>query len=261
MKKIRNLIILLIILSGFTATNKKDETSFKFAFLTDIHLSLDNSSGFNGFKKAIEDARTNQAEFIITGGDNMDIDVLGNNRDEAVSLFKRYKKELKNVGIKIYPTIGNHDRFMGNDKTSNMNNDGMYNKHISKSYYAFDYKNWHFIVLNTVQSCNCNGKYCVDKKQRDWLKNHLKQIPKNTPIVVSAHVPFLSVYYPVIEGKYTSTDTFINFKEIWDLFHEHNLKLVLQGHMHIYEEIKVKNVQFITAGAVSGSWWGGLLWH
>jgi len=34
--------------------------------------------------------------------------------------------------------------------------------------------------------------------------------------------------------------------------------LVLQGHMHLYEEIKVKGVQFITAGAVSASWWGGV---
>ena len=41
------------------------------------------------------------------------------------------------------------------------------------------------------------------------------------------------------------------------MFENKNLKLVLQGHMHLYEEIKVKGVQFITAGAVSASWWGG----
>lgn len=41
------------------------------------------------------------------------------------------------------------------------------------------------------------------------------------------------------------------------MFDNKNLKLVLQGHMHLYEEIKVKGVQFITAGAISASWWGG----
>jgi hypothetical protein len=41
------------------------------------------------------------------------------------------------------------------------------------------------------------------------------------------------------------------------LFENYNLKLVLQGHQHLYEEIKVKDVQFITGGAVSASWWGG----
>ena len=33
--------------------------------------------------------------------------------------------------------------------------------------------------------------------------------------------------------------------------------LVAVINMHLYEEIKVKGVQFITAGAVSASWWGG----
>ena len=60
-----------------------------------------------------------------------------------------------------------------------------------------------------------------------------------------------------MEGVYKSNDTFTNFKEIWDMFKEHNLKLVLQGHQHLYEEINALGVQFITAGAVSANWWGG----
>ena len=89
------------------------------------------------------------------------------------------------------------------------------------------------------------------------FKALLEKVDAETPIIISVHVPFLSVYYPVLHGKYTNTDTFKNFKEIWDMFEGKNLKLVLQGHMHLYEEIKVKDVQFITAGAVSASWWGG----
>jgi predicted phosphodiesterase len=80
---------------------------------------------------------------------------------------------------------------------------------------------------------------------------------KEQPLVIVSHVPFLSVYYPVLEGRYTAADTFKNQKQVFDLFKAHNLKLVLQGHMHLYEEIKVKGVQFITAGAVSGNWWHG----
>jgi hypothetical protein len=61
----------------------------------------------------------------------------------------------------------------------------------------------------------------------------------------------------VVEGVYKSKDTFINFKEVWNLFDNHKLKLVLQGHQHLFEEIKVKGVQFLTGGAVSACWWGG----
>jgi len=105
-------------------------------------------------------------------------------------------------------------------------------------------------VLNTSNSV-------VEDEQKQWLAADLQKTDSETPIVVATHVPFLSVYYPALQGKYTHTDTFKNFKEIWDMFEEKNLKLVLQGHMHLYEEIKVKGVQFITAGAVSASWWGG----
>src|SRR5690606_16258054 len=90
-----------------------------------------------------------------------------------------------------------------------------------------------------------------------WLKNELTDTPSDQPLIVISHVPFLSVYYPVLNGKYTAADTFSNQKEVMTQFENHNLKLILQGHMHLYEEIKVKELQYITAGAVSGNWWSG----
>ncbi|MBW6461116.1 MAG: hypothetical protein K0B08_11155, partial [Bacteroidales bacterium] len=49
----------------------------------------------------------------------------------------------------------------------------------------------------------------------------------------------------------------INAKEVTGLFKDHNLRLVLQGHLHIYETIHILGIQYITAGAVSGAWWEG----
>ncbi len=47
-----------------------------------------------------------------------------------------------------------------------------------------------------------------------------------------------------------------NSLEVLSLFMEHNLRLVLQGHLHFLEDIYVQNqVHFITAGAVCGHWW------
>lgn len=246
------LIIAFLFVTQLAFSQNSD---FKFAFLTDIHLNEKAKNCFQGFEQAIEHAKNNQAQFIITGGDNVDIDVLGNRKQEAEALYKKFRKTLDNAEIKIYPTIGNHDRFMGENKTDELYNDGMFEKHISKTYYSFEYQGWHFIVLNSTKTCNNN--YCIDKPQIDWLKNELEKLSKETPIIVSVHVPFLSVYYPAVDGEYKPTDTFSNFKEVWDMFKNYNLKLVLQGHMHLYEEIKIKNVQFITGGAVSAAWWGG----
>lgn len=111
------------------------------------------------------------------------------------------------------------------------------------------------MVLNSVETKD--NHYIIGEQQLLWLQDVVKNTAKDQPLVIISHVPFLSVYYPVLEGRYTAADTFMNQKLVFDLFKEHSLKLVLQGHMHLYEEIKVKGVQFITAGAVSGNWWHG----
>lgn len=226
------------------------ETAFSFAFFTDIHLNMGNNGCFDGFGKAIADARSKNVDFIMTGGDNVDIDVLKGDAETANKLYQRFDSTISASNVDFYTAIGNHDRFWGVEDSDPLYNHGLFEKYMGKAYYTFSHKGWHFIVLNT-------SNYEVDEDQKTWLGNELKNIDQSTPIVMIAHVPFLSVYYPVLEGRYTSTDTFINFKEIWDMFAGKNLKLVLQGHMHLYEEIKVKGVQFISAGAVSGSWWGG----
>ena len=224
--------------------------SFSFAFFTDIHLNKKNNGCFTAFEKAIETAKKSKVDFIMTGGDNVDIDVLNDDASTAHELFQKFAEKIEKSEITFYPTIGNHDRFWGVSKNDQLYNQGLFEKYLGKTYYSFDQKGWHFIILNTSNSV-------VNDEQKKWLETDLQSIDSKTPIVVSVHVPFLSVYYPTLKGKYTDTDTFSNFKEIWNMFENKNLKLVLQGHMHLYEEIKVKNVQFITAGAVSASWWGG----
>jgi len=236
-------------MESYSRFNEK-QNKFKFAFFTDIHLNKGDNNCFQGIEKAIESAKTYDIDFILTGGDNVDIDVLVKDAETAHDLYQQYANVIADVGIEYRATIGNHDRFWACKKDDALYNEGLFEKYINKSYYSFDHQGWHFIVLNTSNSV-------VDEKQIEWLENDLESIDAKTPIVVSTHVPFLSVYYPTLQGKYSNTDTFKNFKDIWDMFKYKNLKLVLQGHMHLYEEIKVKGVQFITAGAVSASWWGG----
>jgi predicted MPP superfamily phosphohydrolase len=253
MKK-RILIVPMILLAALICIKafdfKDDRSKFSFAFFTDIHLNKGENDCFKGIEMAIASAKNQHADFILTGGDNVDIDVLGKDTGTAHLLYAEYAELIANSGMNYYACIGNHDRFYGCDKSDPLFERGLFEKYINKSYYSFEHKDWHFIVLNTSNSI-------VDDEQKRWLEADLENIASETPIIVATHVPFLSVYYPALQGNYTDRDTFKNFKEIWDMFEDKNLKLVLQGHMHLYEEIKVKGVQFITAGAVSASWWSG----
>jgi 3',5'-cyclic AMP phosphodiesterase CpdA len=228
----------------------KSTESFSFGFFTDIHLNANSKNCFAGFNQAITVANTKHLDFILTGGDNCDIDGLNNNTT-AHELYGRFADVIKKSPIPFYPAIGNHDRFWGVGKEDPLYCQGLWEKYTGcKRYYSFNHKGWHFIVLDTSNSS-------VDNEQKQWLSNDLTSTRPDIPTVVIVHVPFLTVYYPALEGRYTNADTFSNFKEIWDMFKGRNLKLVLQGHQHLYEEIKVLGVQFITGGSVCASWWGG----
>jgi len=230
---------------------------FSFAFLTDIHLNKNpKAKSYDGLKQAIQSADASGADFILTGGDNVDVDGMKADRKaDATQLYQDYKDLIAGSALKWYFTIGNHDRYWGDGEKGGAYGEALFKSFFGETYYTFDHKGWRFIVLNSTEICE--GKYCVSDAQYRWLETVLAETPADQPIVISTHVPFLSLYYPVLEGRYTDADTFVNQKEIFDMFAGHNLKLVLQGHQHLYEEIKVKGVQFITAGAVSAGWWGG----
>jgi len=252
-----NRIISTFVWLGLLSLPADAQERFSFAFLTDVHVNGNpQAHSLAGFRKAASAAAEQGADFIITGGDNVDVDGMGTaQRDQAVGLYTQYKEVAGSIGIPFHYTIGNHDRYWGDDASSGGYGEKLFERFFGRTYYSFEHKGWLFVVLNSTQVCN--GQYCVDAEQQRWLTELLEKTPVTQPIVVSVHVPFLSLYYPVLEGRYTATDTFVNQKEIFDGFERHNLKLVLQGHQHLYEEIKVKGVQFITAGAVSANWWGG----
>lgn len=244
------LMIGMIVASFLAQAQEK----FSFAFFTDLHLNTsEETKSFDALGVALTNVKSKKVDFILSGGDNVDVDAYkADQLPKAKSMFQKYKDQIDASKMKYYYAIGNHDRYWHYEGKSGA---GLFESVFGKSYYSFEHKGWRFIVLNSAQICN--GKYCVDDEQKAWLEQVLASTPKNQPILVVAHVPFLSLYYPVLEGRYTDADTFANQKVIFDLFGNHNLKLVLQGHQHLYEEIKVKGVQFITAGALCASWWGG----
>ena len=100
----------------------------------------------------------------------------------------------------------------------------------------------------------------IDSIQIEWIKEDLKEIQKETPIVITLHIPLISAGKQMLEGGTAAMSPRLvleNSHEILNLFKDHNLRLVLQGHLHILEEIIYKNTHFITAGAVSARWWKG----
>lgn len=240
-----------------TIQDEKSNNLFSFAYFTDVHINANNQGMCNeGLGQALERANQDSIDFILFGGDNADTDALGDKEATAESLHSRFKSIVDKSKIKSYFTIGNHDRFYLKNNQPDSLGFGMFEKHYGKTYYSFNHKGVHFIVLNSLYPCN-EYSYSINPEQIEWLKNDLKNTGEKTPVIVSLHVPMLSLYYPVVEGNFKGLDMIYNTKEVLDILNQYNLKLVLQGHQHIYEQIQERNRWFVTAGAVSAYWWGG----
>lgn len=265
-------IYLLITLSLFVTVGcnsskapkaSETEKGFTFAFLTDIHLQPELNA-VAGFQKAIDTINQISPDFVLTGGDLV-MDVLNQTYGRADSLYKLYKEVSGHLEMPVYNTVGNHEVYGWHRDEEGIEDHPefgkkMFENEIGERFYSFDHKDWHFIVLDAIYRGE-DGHYIgkIDQEQIDWLKTDLQQVDEKTPIAMSVHIPFITSSTQLSKGSLAANSegsVITNSLDVLKLFLGHNLRLVLQGHLHFLEDIYVQNqVHFITAGAVCGRWW------
>jgi 3',5'-cyclic AMP phosphodiesterase CpdA len=247
---------------GCTA-GKEQKPDFSFAFLTDIHLTHAKSAP-QGLQQAIDTVNRLNPDFVITGGDLI-MDALGQTRGRADSLYQLYQGLMKGLKMPVHNTIGNHELFAFYNKDIDTLDpdygDGMFKRYFGKPWQSFDYKGWHFILLKSIEQTPSRGyEGRINPEQMQWLKQDLANVNDTTPIVVSVHIPLITAYGQWIDGGQQvngAGSVITNGKEVMDMLRKKNLRLVLQGHQHYFEDLLVDGVHFITGGAVSAGWWDG----
>lgn len=258
-------LVLFLTFSLISCTDVEKGDSFSFVFMTDIHLQPEQQA-MEGFREALSVADSLDVDFIITGGDLI-MDALGASYTRADSLYNIYNEEVKNLDLEIYNTIGNHEVYGWypeslSDSLNPEYGKKMYEKRIGQVYYAFTHKGWKFYILDSVHKKGKRGYHgYIDSTQLEWLRQDLVTVDTATPIIISTHIPFISSWAQISVGStapLSHSSVVENSKEVLKLFEEYNLKLVLQGHHHIMEDIYIRNIHFITGGAVSGAWWRGI---
>ncbi len=245
--------------------------SFDYIFLTDTHLEPE-LSGTEGCAMAFRKAAGMHAEFAIHGGDHV-FDALAVDRKRADSLFDQYAQTEQVLGLKMHHTLGNHDNFgwfnkSGVEAGSPGYGKQMYTERVGPTYYSFDHKGYHFVVLDTIQPTEDRSwEARIDEPQLKWLSEDLGKLAAGTPLIVTAHVPLASgiaSYAPPNAGGSGVTHVsehpqliVVNAWEVIALLEQHNTLAVFQGHTHINEVVNFRGIPFITSGAVCGNWWHG----
>ena len=233
-----------------------DENTFEFSFLTDIHIKPEMNAP-KGFQMAIDKVNDLNPDFVITGGDLV-YDVMRGNYAKSESLFSLYKNMSTGFNMPVHNCIGNHDLFGIYEESPEDENHpdykyGMWERHFGKTYYSFDHKGWHFITLNSLDVTEDKRyKTIFHKEQLEWLKKDLENVNSTTPIVIITHIPMICTRSQ-IRGKQGNPNV-TNSHEVFKMTENHNLKLILQGHIH-WKEYGYVNDRFhyIVGGSIAGN--------
>lgn len=269
MKNLLFIVVAFLLIAGCNQTPKKTaelkaNNDFSFVFMTDIHLTKERHA-VEGLTQAIDTINKLAPDFVLTGGDNI-MDALAQSYERSDSAYSLFTETISKLNMPLYTTIGNHEVFglyekSGVDPSHELYAKKMYENRLHKRYYSFDHKNWHFIVLDAIGLTPDRNYYgLIDDEQINWLKNDLEQNGKERPVVVSTHIPLLSIGSQIMvdptQGM-SKGEIITNANDVRKILEQYNTKLVLQGHLHFLEDINYNGIHYITGGAVSSQWWQG----
>lgn len=133
-------------------------------------------------------------------------------------LFKPFANVFSNVPF--YPGLGNHD--WGSDPENNFVREWKLpnNEH----YYSYNHLNVHFITLDSK-----DGDFYKFEEQKNWLINDLQQAQGQYDfIIVALHHNGKSCTYK---------NNYEKVMELYPIFAQYNVDLVLNGHAHTYERL------------------------
>lgn len=136
------------------ATDPNRAGSFDFVFFTDTHIQPELDAA-HGCTMAFAKIAAAKPDFAICGGDLV-YDVMSEGRHRANMLFDLYQRTEDRLKMPLHHTIGNHDVFGILTKSGVAPTDPGYGKKMyedrigARTYYSFDHKGYHFIVLDSI---------------------------------------------------------------------------------------------------------------
>jgi len=243
--------------------------SWSFIHFTDVHVQPELRAE-EGYRQAVEamNAVKPKPDLAIAGGDLI-FDAFETGYERADKLFKMYSRVTAGFDMPVYAAIGNHDLFGISPKAGVPVTHPEFGKKMfanrigqGRTYRSFDFRNWHFVILDSIFVTPGSGyEGRIDDEQFAWLQRDLQGVGRKRPVVLVTHIPFFSILPALQNGPTLAVSPSVviaNSKPVLDFCADYNIKLLLQGHLHVVEDHTYKGSRYITSGAVCGNWWKGV---
>ena len=198
MKKVFLSVLFCLIINSLRGEN------FRFALLTDLHVSGD-SLAYNDLRKSVEQInKTKDIDFVIVSGDVTE-------EGDRASL-KRVKSLLDLLKMKYYITSGNHETKWSESGATDFG-------HIFGSdRFKFEYNGILFLGFNSGPVIRMADGH-VSPQDISWMKKELATFGKDKPVILVTH-------YPLQEGDVD------NWYDVTDAVRQFNIRAFLGGHYH-----------------------------
>lgn len=174
-------------LSGWASAAKKSaQDEFYFVQLSDTHWGFNgpkvNPDAANTLKKAVAavNALEQAPDFVVFTGDLTHTTDDPKLRRARMAEFRDIVSALKTKEV----------RFMAGEHDASLDRGEAYQEFFGKLHYTFDHKGVHFIVLDNVSDPGAS----IGEAQLAWLKQDLKKMRRDAPIVVLTHRPLFDLY-------------------------------------------------------------------
>ena len=218
--------------AAYAADMPAVKSDFSFVQISDTHWGFNkpeiNPDWGGTLKKVISQVNSldPQPDFVIFTGDLTQTTDDPQVRRQRMKEFRAIVSALKVKEVKCLP--GEHD--------AGLDNGAAYKENFGETYYTFDHKGVHFIVIDNVSDPSSS----IGQDQLQWLSDDLKKVGKESRIVVFTHRPLFELY-PAWDwwtrdgGK--AIELLIPYKNV----------AVFYGHIHQENDYNYGNIEFHAA--------------
>jgi len=242
--------------------------AFRIVFYTDVHARTEWETP-RALAMAAAAINAATPELIVAGGDLI-TDGFQSSAATVEPRWQAYLEMHRSLRPRVEPVLGNHDLVAaipedGTPSSADPRQRFRTAFSLERTYRSVAAGSYRLLILDSVSVVGGDDQYHgrIEPDQLGWLASEVESIDRSTPIVLATHIPLLTGFYQATQGATAAAPAnriVVNNREVLELFADHNLLLVLQGHLHVAEMLRWRDTTFITGGALCGKWWRGS-WH
>ncbi len=209
---------LLVCLLPFMA--QAQQIAFRFAQLTDIHLSPSNPNPTEDLLRSIAQINaTDSIDFVLVTGD------ITEEGDRAT--MEKVKSCLDLLKVKYYVALGNHETKWSDSGCT------AFGEIFGGERFDFEHKGFLFLGFNSGPLMRMAYGHVVPQDIR-WMTERMNQYntgdpQQNKPVILVTH-------YPMIEGDVD------NWYEVTDAVRPYNIRLFIGGHYHRNRDLRYDGI-------------------